>query len=251
MGSSDDPARKLGALLTGSEAREIADHLADDDTLTASLRVGASRPPGGDPVAAIGHRPGRDDHRAAGDRRRTVGADDRGPAMDDAGPPGPARAADAVGDVPGGQREVLGRVLDVQLPAIIGPVEGAAASGTAARDHDEGLHGHGRGGRRTAATGVTDDGRGRGAPAPGPDPADEALRRPAGPQPLEVPVDRPPVPARHQRELLLERREREPGIRRPDRQPQPRRGHRTRATRSRGLHLRTRAHGRDSATEHE
>ena len=39
MGSSDDPARKLGALLTGSEAREIADHLADDDTLTASLRV--------------------------------------------------------------------------------------------------------------------------------------------------------------------------------------------------------------------
>ena len=39
MGSSDDPVRKLGALLTGSEAREIADHLADDDTLTASLRV--------------------------------------------------------------------------------------------------------------------------------------------------------------------------------------------------------------------
>jgi hypothetical protein len=39
LGSSDDPARKLGALLTGSEAREIADHLADDDTLTASLRV--------------------------------------------------------------------------------------------------------------------------------------------------------------------------------------------------------------------
>ena len=38
-------------------------------------------------------------------------------------------------------------------------------SGTAARDHDEGLRGHGRGGRRTAATGVTDDGRGRGAPA--------------------------------------------------------------------------------------
>lgn len=39
MGSSDDPARKLGALLTGSEAREIADHLVDADTLTASLRV--------------------------------------------------------------------------------------------------------------------------------------------------------------------------------------------------------------------
>jgi phosphatidylserine/phosphatidylglycerophosphate/cardiolipin synthase-like enzyme len=39
LGSSDDPARTLGALLTGSEAREIADHLADDDTLTASLRV--------------------------------------------------------------------------------------------------------------------------------------------------------------------------------------------------------------------
>jgi hypothetical protein len=39
LGSSNDPASKLGALLTGSEAREIADHLADDDTLTASLRA--------------------------------------------------------------------------------------------------------------------------------------------------------------------------------------------------------------------
>jgi phosphatidylserine/phosphatidylglycerophosphate/cardiolipin synthase-like enzyme len=42
LGSSDDPARTLGGLLTGSEAREIADHLADDDTLTASLRVVAA-----------------------------------------------------------------------------------------------------------------------------------------------------------------------------------------------------------------
>jgi hypothetical protein len=39
LDSSNDPARSLGALLTGSEAREIADHLADDDTLTASLRA--------------------------------------------------------------------------------------------------------------------------------------------------------------------------------------------------------------------
>ena len=42
MGSSDEPASaasRLGALLTGTEAREIADHLADGDTLTASLRV--------------------------------------------------------------------------------------------------------------------------------------------------------------------------------------------------------------------
>ena len=39
MGSSDESARRLGALLTGTEAREIADHLADGDTLTASLRV--------------------------------------------------------------------------------------------------------------------------------------------------------------------------------------------------------------------
>jgi phosphatidylserine/phosphatidylglycerophosphate/cardiolipin synthase-like enzyme len=39
LGSLDDPARTLGALLTGTEAREIADHLADDDTLTASLRA--------------------------------------------------------------------------------------------------------------------------------------------------------------------------------------------------------------------
>lgn len=39
MDSSNDPARRLGALLTGSEAKEIADHLVDDDTLTASLRA--------------------------------------------------------------------------------------------------------------------------------------------------------------------------------------------------------------------
>jgi PLD-like domain len=39
LDSSDESARRLGALLTGSEAREIADHLADGDTLTASLRV--------------------------------------------------------------------------------------------------------------------------------------------------------------------------------------------------------------------
>lgn len=39
MGSSGEPARALGALLTGTEAREIAGHLLDGDTLTASLRV--------------------------------------------------------------------------------------------------------------------------------------------------------------------------------------------------------------------
>ena len=32
-------ARHLGLLLTGTEARELADHLADGDTLTAALRV--------------------------------------------------------------------------------------------------------------------------------------------------------------------------------------------------------------------
>jgi phosphatidylserine/phosphatidylglycerophosphate/cardiolipin synthase-like enzyme len=32
-------ARQLGLFLTGTEAREIADHLADGDTLTAALRV--------------------------------------------------------------------------------------------------------------------------------------------------------------------------------------------------------------------
>lgn len=42
MGSSGEPARVLGALLTGTEAREIAGHLLDGDTLTASLRVVAS-----------------------------------------------------------------------------------------------------------------------------------------------------------------------------------------------------------------
>jgi hypothetical protein len=42
LGSLDEsasPALRLGALLTGTEAREIADHLGDGDTLTAALRV--------------------------------------------------------------------------------------------------------------------------------------------------------------------------------------------------------------------
>jgi phosphatidylserine/phosphatidylglycerophosphate/cardiolipin synthase-like enzyme len=39
LGSSGEPARALGALLTGTEAGEIAGHLLDGDTLTASLRV--------------------------------------------------------------------------------------------------------------------------------------------------------------------------------------------------------------------
>ena len=42
MGSSDESASsalRLGALLTGTEAREIADHLCDGDTFTAALRV--------------------------------------------------------------------------------------------------------------------------------------------------------------------------------------------------------------------
>lgn len=39
MGSSDESAKRLGALLTGAEARDLADHLTDGDTLTASLRV--------------------------------------------------------------------------------------------------------------------------------------------------------------------------------------------------------------------
>lgn len=39
MASSGEPARALGALLTGTEAKAIAGHLLDGDTLTASLRV--------------------------------------------------------------------------------------------------------------------------------------------------------------------------------------------------------------------
>ncbi len=42
MASSGDPATALGALLTGTEAQEIASHLLDGDTLTASLRVVSS-----------------------------------------------------------------------------------------------------------------------------------------------------------------------------------------------------------------
>lgn len=38
-GPTHSPARHLGLLLTGTEARELADHLADGDTLTAALRV--------------------------------------------------------------------------------------------------------------------------------------------------------------------------------------------------------------------
>jgi hypothetical protein len=35
-------ARALGQLLTGAEAKDIADRLADDDTLTAALRTVAA-----------------------------------------------------------------------------------------------------------------------------------------------------------------------------------------------------------------
>jgi hypothetical protein len=37
--SADSAARQLGFFLTGTEAREIASHLADGDTLTAALRI--------------------------------------------------------------------------------------------------------------------------------------------------------------------------------------------------------------------
>jgi phosphatidylserine/phosphatidylglycerophosphate/cardiolipin synthase-like enzyme len=39
LDESASPASRLGALLTGTEAREIADRLRDGDTLTAALRV--------------------------------------------------------------------------------------------------------------------------------------------------------------------------------------------------------------------
>lgn len=46
--ADQDSGWRLGEFLTGTEAREIADHLADDDTLTAAVRVlarvGARRP---------------------------------------------------------------------------------------------------------------------------------------------------------------------------------------------------------------
>ena len=58
MGSSGEPARALGALLTGTEAREIAGHLLDGDTLTASLRVVAAgcRPEVRSLLSALGER---------------------------------------------------------------------------------------------------------------------------------------------------------------------------------------------------
>ncbi|MHA6622489.1 DISARM system phospholipase D-like protein DrmC [Pseudonocardia sp. DLS-67] len=57
---SAEAARELGRLLTGTEAKEIADRLADGDTVTAALRaVGAGRRPplrvllAPDPVAFV------------------------------------------------------------------------------------------------------------------------------------------------------------------------------------------------------
>lgn len=41
-GPEIEPSRQLGLLLSGAEAKELADHLADGDTLTAALRVIAS-----------------------------------------------------------------------------------------------------------------------------------------------------------------------------------------------------------------
>lgn len=58
MGSSAEPARALGSLLSGTEAREIARHLLDGDTLTASLRVVATgrRPEVRSLLSALGDR---------------------------------------------------------------------------------------------------------------------------------------------------------------------------------------------------
>jgi len=58
LGSSGEPARALGTLLTGTEAREIAGHLVDGDALTASLRVVASgrRPEVRALLSAVGDR---------------------------------------------------------------------------------------------------------------------------------------------------------------------------------------------------
>ena len=65
-----------------------------------------------------------------------------------------------------------------------------------------------------------------------------AVRRTSDAQPLEVHLRRPPVPARHQRELLMERGERQPRTRRAHRQRQPGRGSRARDAPSRRLRLR-------------
>ena len=59
--------------------------------------------------------------------------------MDHAGSPGPARPTDALGHLPGRQRQVLGGLLDVQLPAVIRALGSTAASRAAAGNFDEGL----------------------------------------------------------------------------------------------------------------
>ena len=132
MGSSGEPARVLGALLTGTEAREIAGHLLDGDTLTASLRVVATgrRPEVRSLLSALGDR----DVMVAvlraieGARSSPTTVDPLWTMPGHLAQHGPA---DALGDAPSRQRQVLRGLLDVQLPAVIWAVEGAAAGGAA------------------------------------------------------------------------------------------------------------------------
>lgn len=63
------------------------------------------------------------------------------------------------------------------------------------------------------------------------DPPDQYLRRQVRPQPRKVPRHRSPVPARHQRQPLLERRAGQRRIRRPYRQPEHHRSRRARTAR--------------------
>ena len=134
--------------LTGTEARELADHLADGDTLTAALRV-----------IAPGRRP-RSGHCSSGERagppaaviavlRAIEGHGPRQPRSIRSGrcpATWPARTADQFGaPISCAKRPVLGHLLDVQLPAVLRPMDGAPRGCPAPGTHRPGLPGHRRG----------------------------------------------------------------------------------------------------------
>ena len=147
-------------LLSGTEAREIAGHLLDGDTLTASLRVVASgrRPEVRSLLSAVGDR-----DVIVAVLRAIEGARSAPTTVDPLWTmPGHlaqhGRLTHSVTHLVDNARySVVCSTFNFQRS--LRPVEGAAARGAAAGDHDEGLHGHERGGRgrRRASSPTTDE----------------------------------------------------------------------------------------------
>jgi hypothetical protein len=116
--ADQDSGWRFGQFLTGTEAREIADHLADGDTLTAAVRVLA---PGRRPQArALLEAANRGSptwdavilmlRAIAGARSAPTSID---PALDYARSPSPARSADQLSPVSRGQCPALRHLLDI------------------------------------------------------------------------------------------------------------------------------------------